>query len=481
MKKLKVLLATPVATTEEMWGQFKKGGGALIPLGLLSIAGVAIKHGFEVKICDASNLQMNRQQFEDYLLTEKFDVIGLGNCYTSLAHLVFKTALICRDVLPGSKIILGGIHPTIFPHQTFEACPQADFVVYGEGEFTFLELLEFFQSGRSDYKNIQGIIFKQDGGICQTNPRPLIEDLGELPELPFDLLPMNIYVPPPSNYKRLPTYGLLIQRGCPYGCIYCDSRIHGKKIRHYNLDKFIAQLRYLVDKYKMKGIVFQDSVFTINKAFVMEFCKRLISENIDLSWTCSTRVDCVDQQLLSLMKKAGCWGLSYGLESANEESLKMIRKGANLAQNIEAIKMAKAARLQVIGSFILCLPGEDEPMVKKTINFAIKNKLDTAIFFLPVPFPGTELYEICKNEKGLVDNIQWEDYRQWMDQSRPLYINPKIGKEKMVELYNYAVRSFYLSPNTLFKSFLRIRSLSDFRRYFTGFKSISGIIWRSFG
>lgn len=480
MKKIKVLLATPLATSQELWGQYKDGAGAYMPLGLLSIAGVILKEDFEVKICDASTLMMSKEEFKDYLIAGNFDVIGLGNCYTALAHLVFATAKVCRSALANSKIVLGGIHPTLFPQETLKACPEADFVVHGEGEYTFRELLQFIKSERDDYEEIDGIVFRRGSSFHQTQPRKLIEDLGEVPELPFDLLPMQRYVPPPSNYKRLPTYGLLVQRGCPYKCIYCDPRIHGKKIRHDNIDKLIRQIRYLVKNYKMKGVLFHDSAFTVDMNFAREFCQRLIDEKLNLAWTCYTRVDRVDFNLLFLMKKAGCWGVAYGLESGNEGSLKLIQKGVTLKQNIEAIKITKKAGLQAIASFILCLPGEDTAMVKNTINFAKKLRLDTAVFFLPVPFPGTSLYEICKMDSGLADNIQWGDYKQWMDQTNPLYINPRIGKEKMIELYSYAVRSFYCSPGTILRSFSHIHSVADFKKYFTGFKSIAGVIKRSF-
>jgi len=210
-------------------------------------------------------------------------------------------------------------------------------------------------------------------------------------------------------------------------------------------------IKELKSVYKMKGILFHDSAFTVDVHFTEEFCRRLIRENLNLAWTCYTRVDRVNPGLLALMKQAGCWAVAYGFESGNEESLRLIKKGVTLAQNRKAAKMTRQAGLQVIGSFIICLPGEDEAMVRKTIAFAKELKLDTAVFFLPVPFPGTELYNLCKAEGGLVDNIKWEDYRQWMDQSEPLYINRKIGKEKMVELYNYAVRSFYTSAGTIMR------------------------------
>lgn len=480
LKKTKVLLATPIATSEELWGQYKEGAGAYFPLGLLSIAGICLKEGFDTVICDASTLRLGRQEFKNFLLKHKFDVIGLGNCYTALAHLVFGTAKLCKEVLPESKIVLGGIHPTLFPEESLAACPETDFVVYGEGENSFLDILRCIEEGRADYSSIDGIAYRKNGDIVKNKPRALIEDLGSLPELPFELLEMDRYDPPPSNYKKLPTYGLLVQRGCPYQCVYCDPRVHGSRVRHDDIDKLIAMMKKLKNLYGMKGVLFHDSAFTVNMPFAEKLCRRMIEEKLDLTWTCYTRVDRVNPGLLALMKQAGCWAVAYGFESGNEESLKLIKKGVTLRQNIEAAEMTRHAGLQVIGSFIICLPGEDEVMVRRTIVFAKKLKLDTAVFFLPVPFPGTELYDLCKAEGGLVDNIKWEDYRQWMDQSKPLYINHKIGREKMVELYNYALRSFYISAGTILRSVSNIRSFADLNKYFTGFKSISKIIKASF-
>ena len=479
---MKILLATPIATKQELWGQYAKGAGAYLPLGLMSIAAVAREAGYSVQLLDASTLETAEPEFRAYLKKEKFDVVGLGQCYTALAHLVFRTANICREELPESKIVIGGAHSTLFPRETLQACPSADITVYGQGEFTFLELVQTLDSGNTDFSSIAGLAYRDMNDIKLTMPRPSIADPENLPMLAFDLLEMEKYVPPPSNYLRLPTFGLIAAQGCPYICNYCDTRVHGKKFRNYGTDKLISTIRHLVDNYGMKGLIFQDSVFTLDNKFVEELCHCLIAEKLDVSWTCYTRVDRVNPDLLALMKKAGCWSISYGIESANPESLKLIEKGgtATVEQAEKAVAWAKKVGIQVIASFIICLPGEDEQMALNTINFARKLKLDTAVFFLPVPFPGTGLYDICKIDGGLVENISWEDYKQWMDPRNPLYINPRIGKERMVDLYDYAVRSFYTSPATVLRAITNIRSLSDIKKYMTGFRSIYGIIKRSF-
>lgn len=475
-----ILLATPVATQQELWGVFHKGMGNYLPLGLLSIAGICRQAGFRVQMLDAAAMQISADEFRSHLLEQRPDVIGLGSCYTSLVDVVFRTVRLCRETLPQAKIVIGGVHPTLFPVDTLKACPEADFVVFGEGEFTFVEFVRAVADGCHDYARIDGIAYREGAEIRLTAPRPPIADLDSIPPLPFDLLPIQSYVPPPSNYVRLPTYNMMIQRGCPFRCVYCDARVHGRKVRHYSIDKTIADIHYLIKHHGMRGIVFVDSAFTINTTLAARLCQRMIDEKFDLKWHCYTRVDRVTPDLLALMRAAGCCTIAFGLESGNQTSLDRIRKATTVEQGIQAVKWARHAGLSVIASFILCLPGEDEQMTMNTIRFAKKLKLETAAFFLPVPFPGTELFEMCREEGGLRPNIRWEDFREWTNMSNPLYINPRIGKQRMVEIYNYAMRSFYLSPGNLIRKGMSIRSLGDIRRYLNGFRALSGIFARCF-
>ena len=479
---MKVLLLTPIISNRELWGQYEKGGGSYFPIGLLSIAAVLKERNHEVALIDASTLRWNEERLLKHLKDNVYDVIGFGNAYTALVHVVFRTAKLCRRVLPTAKFVIGGIHPTLFPRETLEACPEIDYAVFGEGELTLLELIEFLQNAeKTEPHHIKGVAYRDGSGqIKMTGLRPVIGNLAEIPPLPYDLLEVKKYTPPPSNYKCLPTFGFLVQRGCPYRCAYCDPRIHGKIVRHESISKIIDQMKYLKDSYGMKGILFHDSCLTINRKFASNLFQRMIQEDLDLTWTCFTRVDKVDPELLALMKRAGCWSVAFGLESGNDVSLQRVQKGVTVKQNIEGVQMAKEAGLEVIGSFILGLPGEDEAMTLNTIHFAKRLKLSIAVFFLPVPFYGTRLYEMCKEEGGLVDNIQWDDFKQWMDQENPLYINPLIGKERMVGLYNYAMKSFYLSPDYILRSVCSIRSFEDFKKYLTGFESLTELFKRHF-
>lgn len=475
---IKILLSSAVISADEMFGQYSEGGGAYFPHGLLSIASLLLRDGYDVSICDPYVMKMGYDEFRRYLEKNKFDVIGLGNCYTSQTDNYFTTAKICRETLPDAKICIGGAHPTIFPVETLKRCGDIDFVINGEGEGPFLDLARSLENNESDLSKIKGLIFRDKDAIRVNEPYPGIENADDIPIFPYHLLPVEKYVPPPSNYKKLPTYGMLVQRGCPYRCVYCDIRIHGKKLRQMSVQRTIDEIKYLRDNYGMKGIIFHDSIFTIKKKWIMEFCQELVNQKIGVVWTCYTRADAVDEELCKIMKKAGCWSVAFGIETANQESLDLIKKNIKVDKIIKGINAVKSAGLEMIGSIILCLPGEDEAMVKNTIHFVKKMDLDVVVFFMPVPFPGTELYEICKKEGGLVENIDWRDYKQWMDQKNPLYINPKLGKEKMLELYQYAFRSFYLSPKYIWKNLKRIKGIEDFRKYFKGFLSIKNLLGR---
>lgn len=472
----KILLSSAIINAEEMFGQYSKGGGAYLPLGLLSIASILIRDGFDVSICDPYAMKMGENAFREFLKKNNFNLIGLGNCYTSMTDNFFATARICKQVLPEALICIGGAHPTIFPGETMEKCEQIDFLVHGEGEISFLKLARAVEKNEKDFSSLPGLVYRSNDGIRINHNREEIKNSDDIPMLPYHLIPMKKYVPPPSNYKKLPTYGMLIQRGCPYKCIYCDNRIHGHKLRRYSVGRVIEEIKFLQEKYGMRGMIFQDSIFTLDRRWVIEFCESIKAYQLNFTWTCYTRADAIDEELCSIMKDAGCWSISLGVESANQESLDLIKKNITLDEIVLGIQAAKKSGMEVILSIILGLPGEDEKMVRNTIDFVKKMDVDIVVFFMPVPFPGTELYDLCKADGGLAPNIQWRDYRQWMDQKNLLYVNPKLGKDKMLELYQYAFRSFYLSPGYILKSIAKIRSVHDIMKYFRGFSSIKQLL-----
>jgi len=470
---MKILLLQPLVPSNILWGEFEKGEGFVPPIGLICVAAYLREIGHEVEIKDAQLEKMSEEILVGFLKSKNFEVIGIP-AFTNSVAFSYITAEICKRVLPNCKIIFGGVHATIMPERTLQECKYVDFVVLGEGEYRMGELIKYIQ-GERGVEYIDGIGYRKDGKIIVVPAFGVIEDLDSLPMPAYDLLDMSKYVPHPTQYKVLPNFPVIVQRGCPYNCAFCGAHsVHGRRARHRSVDNVIEELKLLKNKYNARGIYFQDSTFLIDKKYVIELFNRMIDERLNLVWACNTRVNTVDESILKLMKRAGCWMIVYGIESGNQKSLDLMRKGVTVEQNERAVRLTEKAGITACCSYILCLPGEDYKDAVNTVEFAFKLKSPIAMFYLPVPYPGTDLIKICSEMGGLRLDAKWEDYSS-ADFSNPVYINPLIGKEKMQEILNKAFRGYYKNPTVIFKNLLLIRSWTDIVKYWRAFRALFNI------
>lgn len=471
---MKILLLQPIIPKHILWGKYEKGGGFVPPIGLISIAAYLREAGHDVEVKDTQLEKMGEEELTNYLKGKKFEAICMPTFTPSVAF-VYATAKICKKALPGVKMIFGGVHVTILPERTLLECPDVDYLILGEGEYRIEALLKYFEGKILNLSEIDGIAYRQNNKIVVQKAASLIENLDALPLPAYDLLDMKKYVPHPTQYKVLPNYPLVIQRGCPYNCTFCSANIiHGRKLRFKSVGRVMKELHILKDRFGAKGVYFQDSTFLANKAYIKELLNRMIEEKLNLIWACNTRVNTVDEEILRLMKKAGCWMIAYGIESGNQKSLDLIKKGVTVEQNEKAVRMTEAAGIVPFCCYILCLPNETYEDALNTIDFALKLKSPAAMFYLPVPYPGTELMETCVKDGGLRKDAKWEDYSSF-DDKNPVYINPLIGKEKMRELASLAYRRYYTNPIIIIKNILLIRSYIDIKKYLAAFRAVFNI------
>ena len=218
--------------------------------------------------------------------------------------------------------------------------------------------------------------------------------MADIDQIPFparEKLPMHIYRPASGAYKRLPVTNIITSRGCPFNCSFCSKSIFGSHVRQVSPEMVLEEIKMLITNFKIKELYFCDDSFTLGRKRCIEICELMLKYNLDLTWSCSTRVNLVDTYLLKLMKRAGCVSIGYGVESGDSQILAQINKGISFGQIRDAIKWTRSAGIESRTSYIFGFPGENSDTMKKTFNFAKALNSDFVIFNLAIPLPGTDI------------------------------------------------------------------------------------------
>jgi len=474
----KILLLEPFYPPEAAWGSLKVEQGYLTPLGSVSIYRWLQDKGYDVHFFDTQFGDFNSEELKNYLKQGQYHMIGLP-VFTPTASYVFETAKLIREALPDCIVVYGGVHATDMSAESLQESPECDFIIRREGELTMVELIEAMKAGEMDFSGIEGLTWRQDAETIILNPdRALIPDLDATPLGMFGDLDLTRYVPHPTQYIQLPSYSIFTQRGCPYPCTFCEaSTALGKKLRVFSQARVIEELKILKYEKGARGIYFQDSTFTLNRKYVVDLFERMIKEGLnDLLWSCNTRTDRVDPELLALMYEAGCRTITYGIESGNQQSLDVLKKNIKVEKQEEAVNWTHKSRISLLCSYILCLPGETGDMVQTTIDYAKRLGSQMTLFYLPVPYPGSELYRICKSTGGLRETKEWSEYLS-VDFDNPVYINPLIGKEQMRYWYKKAYRDYYTCPRVWLNGVKSLLWNGGFHRYLRGFNAVRSLIF----
>lgn len=372
------------------------------------------------------------------------DVVGI-TATTSMIPDAYKVAEIAKEINENVKVVIGGPHVTFLPDRTMEECKSIDFIVRGEGEITFRELIRAIEKGK-DFKAIKGLSFRNGKTIINNPPRELIKNVDEIPMPSYDLLPMERYKADGVKFGTIVT-----SRGCPFNCIFCSSSLQfGRKWRGHSPERVIAELSILRNEYGRKSIEFLDDTFTLVKSRAIEISNKIKKEGLDISWVASSRVDTFSKDVAEAMHRAGAHTVYFGIESGTQKILDFIGKGITLEQSKISVKNAKKAGLHTFGSFIIGFPQESRRDVKKTLKFSRKVGVDFAQFTLATPYPGTRLWNMALKEK-LLTTMDWRKFTT-LD---PILKLKHFTREQILKVLRFAYVKFYLRPKFLIKDIIQ--------------------------
>lgn len=462
----RVLLVNPPWVLGEDKNLWKEVASCWPSLGLAYIAAVLERAGHVVYYLDCSAEHYTVGETEEALKKYRgLDYIGL-TATTPLINNALAIATSAKKLFPQIKTVFGGVHPSVMPEEVVNNS-QVDYVVIDEGEITMRELVD-----GQEVSDILGLYYKKDGEIIKNPSRPLIQNLDEIPAPAYHLLPMHKYYPAVGSYKRLPAMSIFATRGCPGRCTFCYRTFRGM-VRKRSARNIIEEIKLLQRNYGIKEISFYDDTFTLFKEVVKEFCKIIETEKIDITWSCFTRADQVDGDLLLAMKQAGCHLILFGVESADENILKMINKRIFLEQVKKVVELSRKIGIETRASFMFGNQGETEETIKKTIDFAIKLDPDEAQFNIATAYPGTELFDWAK-ERGYISTFNWNNYSM----SNAILNLPDMDQQKLRYYYELAHRKFYFRLKVIRRRLWRVRTMDQFKQEFKGalalFKFIYG-------
>ncbi|HEY6994418.1 MAG TPA: radical SAM protein [Xanthobacteraceae bacterium] len=443
-----MLLINPpwLSKDENIWNGVKS---AMPPLGLLSIAAYVESRGYCVRVIDVHIEKYTAAELIEKLKVAQPKFVGMG-VMTATSNAANQIARIVKSTVPNCTVVFGGVHPEAMPAETL--CNSAvDIVVRGDGEETFLSILQGRPLG-----TIRGISYRK-GATVVHNPSSIVEmNLDKYPFPAYHLVPMDKYYPAIGAYKRLPAINMLMTRGCPGKCTFCNSAM--TTLRTRSAESVVEEIEYLNKTYGVREIQFYDDTFTVMKKNVMRFCELMAAKNLNVSWAAFVRADCFSEEMAHAMKKAGCHQILIGVESGSDIILKNIRKPIDRERTADAIKIARAAGLESRASFIFGSMGETVETMQETLDFSMQLDPDIAQYNVCTPYPGTQMYRWAK-ENGYLVSEEWGDF----ELSTFMMKLPTCTDQDVYRYYKNAHKQFYMRPKMILRRLRKVSRLSHIR------------------
>ena len=448
----KVLLVNPLLLypRKNIWGRISSPG---IPLGLLYLAAYLRRDGFEVTVIDAHRENIRASRLGPRLPDRSPDLVGVTGYTPGGPAEAYEVARLCKHRYRRARVVAGGPHVSAVPEEAL-ATGVIDYVVRGEGEQTLLDLA----SGR-DFSEIEGLSYIRDGKVVHNADRRPLPDLDQLPLPAYDLLDPRNYGVTLGRARRYPAASIVMSRDCPYSCHFCQAGRRGKSFRSRSAENVLAEIELLHRQYGIGEFAFQDDVLTSNRKNLMALCELLPQRGLDIEWSCLSRVDAVDGEMLRSMRAAGCRQIGFGVESGSDDMLRSIGKNTTVSQAREAVRFAQEADLEVVTYFILGLPGETKKTLEETFQLSRDLKPDYSLYNILIPLPGTEIYQRAQGE-GRLTTSDWRRYTA----SEAILEIPGLSGDYIRNFYRKAYLRFYLDPGFLLRRLKKVRSFSELLR-----------------
>lgn len=409
----------------------------MAPIGLLSMAAYIIstgRHDVFVHDCLGPKARPGPQANVKRILAHQPDLVGF-TATTSAFPDANDMASLIKETRPDIKIIVGGVHASAIGAQLLEQFDSIDYLCLGEGEETLLELAD-----GEDLGSINGLVWR-DGEQAVTNPpRIHIKHLDELPFPAYDLLPRfpKGYYLPPLSYIHVPGATMITSRGCIYNCSYCDRSVFKKGFRSNTADYIYDHMKMLQERFNVRHINVYDDLFTTNRNRITQICEQLIDRPLGIQFNCAVHAGHADDDLLRMLKDAGCLMISVGIESGDAALMERHKASVTLDQVRDTVARIQENGIRAKGLFMMGLPGETPESIKKTSDFIISLGLDDMNMSKFTPFPGAPCWPTVHND-GTFDN-DWS----LMNCLNFVFV-PKAfeSREEIDELYNRHIKRFY--------------------------------------
>lgn len=418
---------------------FAKKAGKWPPLNLAYLAAIAERDGHEVQIIDGEAEEISLDEIVKRTKEFNPNVIGI-TATTPFYHICVELGNKLKQEMPSTPICIGGAHITVLKEEAFNDCFDVAFI--GEAEISWAQFLDRIERNQS-IEEIKGLMYRSNGQIKYTGQAIPLQNVDSLPFPSRHLINPELYnLGTMQGIKKFTT--IMTMRGCPFDCIFCSTKVFGKDTRRRSPEKVIQEIKECKEKYGTEHFMFLDDTLTLNRQHTIDICELLIKEKLGITWEGSTRANLVDEELVKKMAQAGLIRLSFGLESANENIRKLMKKRVPLESYIEANKLTNKYGIETLNSCMIGLPGETVETVRETLKFLRENKeIKQANISIAVPYPGTELYNMAKAGENKLKLIV-KDFSKFRRYNVATMQVGDLSPDDLVNLQNQAFASIYM-------------------------------------